>query len=111
MTKLLQFVHLPAFESSARGVLDERGRQRMEQDLLKEPERGAVIGGTGGVRKLRVAMPGRGRSGGARVIYYYLAPKGRVYLLLAYAKHDAADLSPRGKALMRRLVRQLEEGR
>jgi hypothetical protein len=83
----------------------------MEQDLLEDPERGVLIGGTGGVRKLRVALPGRGRSGGARVIYLYLAPRGRVYLLLAYAKHEAADLSPRGKALMRRLVRRLEEER
>ena len=83
----------------------------MEMELLKDPERGALIGGTGGVRKLRVALPGRGKSGGARVIYYYLAPKGRVYLLLAYAKREAADLSRRGKTLMRSLVRQLEEER
>lgn len=108
MQVLLHFVYLPAFESSARGLLDEEARRRLEKVLLENPDAGVIIGRSGGVRKLRVAVGGRGKSGGARVIYYYRPSVGRVYLLLAYAKSEAANLSNEGKAIMRTLVERLE---
>lgn len=109
MPVLLHFVYLPGFESSAQGLLDEEARRRLERALMENPEAGATIGGTGGVRKLRVALAGRGKSGGARVIYYYRPAGRRVYLLLAYAKSEAASLSNEGKAVIRALVKRLEE--
>ncbi len=105
----LHFVSLPTFEAAALGLLDEAARHHMEVRLMHDPQAGAVIAGTGGVRKLRVALPGRGRSGGARVIYYYRSSAARIYLLYMYSKNEAAGLSAHGKATMRRLVRQLEE--
>ncbi len=56
-----------------------------------------------------MALPGQGKRGGARVIYYYRTAVGRVYLLFAYGKNEAANLSTAGKAVMRALVRKLEE--
>lgn len=52
-----------------------------------------MIAGTGGVRKLRWALQGRGKSGGARVIYYYHDASLPLYLLTAYAKNEQASLS------------------
>lgn len=109
MVRLLQFIYLSNFESAATGLLDEPALHGMEQRLMADPEAGARISGTGGVRKLRVALPGRGRSGGARVIYYYRSTSARVYLLYVYPKNEATNLSARGKALLRSLVRRLEE--
>jgi hypothetical protein len=60
------------------------------------------------VRKLRVALTGRGKSGGARVIYYYHGAKERVYVILAYAKNRKASLSGREKEQLRKLISALE---
>jgi hypothetical protein len=108
MPQLLHFIYLPSFDTSAPGFLDEAARHRMERALMESPKAGARIRRTGGVRKLRIAPTGRGKSGGARVIYYYRASAGRLYLLFAYDKHDAANLSAAGRAIIRTLVRQLE---
>jgi len=61
--------------------------------VAHSPEAGDVIPGTGGVRKLRWARPGGGNRGGARVVYFYYRPDCPLYLLLAYAKAQATDLS------------------
>lgn len=65
--------------------------------------------GTGGVRKIRVALAGRGKSGGARVIYYYVGAKERVFLLLAYPKNEKDNLTGGEKEQMRKLTAILEK--
>lgn len=62
--------------------------------VAHNPVSGDVIPGTGGVRKLRWARAGSGKRGGARVVYFYYRPNCPLYLLLAYAKAQASDLSP-----------------
>jgi len=62
--------------------------------MAQEPEGGDVIPGTGGVRKLRWGRSGSGKRGGARVIYFYHDMDRPLYLLLAYAKAQAGDMSP-----------------
>ena len=81
--ELLGFVRLPMYESSAKGLLDDEAERALEQVLADDPDAGATIANTGGVQKLRIALPGRGKRGGARVIYYHRARAGRIYLLLA----------------------------
>ena len=71
--------------------------------LANHPLAGDEIPGTGGVRKLRFAASGRGKRGGARVVYFYGGEDLPVYALLAYAKSAKTDLSP----LERRTVRTL----
>lgn len=69
--------------------------------LAYNPEAGALIRGTGGLRKLRVATQGRGKRGGGRVIYYYHSEAMPLYLLLAYSKSERDDLTAaQRKALM-----------
>ena len=57
------------------------------------PKLGDVIQGTGGLRKIRVAYKGKGKRGGARVIYYFLDDKRRFYLLTIYGKNEMSDLN------------------
>lgn len=69
--------------------------------LAYNPEAGALIRGTGGLRKLRMATRGRGKRGGGRVIYYYHSEAMPLYLLLAYSKSERDDMTPaQRKALM-----------
>jgi len=58
----------------------------------------------GGLRKMRWALAGRGKSGGARVIYYWFVAQAVVYLLLIYAKNEQEDLSPEQLKLLRKTV-------
>lgn len=76
---------------------------------MDKPERGDIIKGGGGIRKLRHALPGRGKSksGGVRVIYYWLRDDGQLYMLLIYPKTKKDTLTDREIALLRELVKEL----
>lgn len=73
--------------------MTEAERARLVDYLAYNPTAGDLIQGTGGVRKLRWALEGRGKSGGARVIYFYHNAGVPVFALTAYAKNDRSDLS------------------
>ena len=74
---------------------------------MENPERGDIIKGGGGIRKLRFALPGRGKSGGVRAIYYWLRDDGQIYMLLIYPKSNKDDLTNRETALLREFVKEL----
>ena len=105
----LVFVYLPLFERTAGGLLTDEDMQTIENQLLANPRAGAVIPGTGGVRKLRVGFAGRGKSGSGRLIYLYGANKARIYFILLYPKNRMANLSGAQKLQMRQLVKQIED--
>lgn len=77
--------------------------------LVADPEAGDVISGTGGARKVRIPLEGRGKSGGGRVIYVDVVIHERIYLLLAYPKNVQADLTSEQKKMVRRVVETIKE--
>ena len=79
--------------------------------MLRNPEAGPVIQGTGGIRKARIADPGRGKGkrGGYRVIYLDLPRVERIYLLALYDKNEKDDISPNEKRILRALVGELKK--
>ena len=90
--------------SRAEKLMSEEQRSAVVDLLAASPEVGDLIPGTGGLRKVRVPLAGRGKRGGARVIYYFYDQTLPVYLLLAYAKNERDDLSAAQKASLQRLV-------
>jgi len=86
---------------------------RIQSDLVENPERGAIVKGTHGVRKARVADPAsaRGKSGSYRYLYLYLAHAGRIHLLYLFSKAEQADLSPRQKEIIGALAREIRKER
>jgi len=100
----LEFVYTPLFERTRKGLLGDEDMKRVEEELLAEPERGALLRESGGVRKIRAAPEGRGKSGGARVAYVYLPDRETVYFLIAFAKNVQANLSPNERKLLRQVV-------
>jgi hypothetical protein len=87
-------VETPTFTRLIREVLDEESYRLLQLELAADPGKGALIPGTGGVRKVRWAASGRGKSGGARVIYYWAKSREVVLMLAAYAKNDQVNLTP-----------------
>ena len=87
------FVELPIFIRCAAELFSEEDIAELQNTLLKNPAAGDVISGGRGLRKLRVPLPGRGKRGGARVIYYHWFSKEQCYLVHAYAKNVAANLT------------------
>jgi hypothetical protein len=106
------FVELPAFERNRSDYLTDEAYRGLQNEMLKDPEAGDVITGTGGLRKLRYgdATRGKGKRGGLRIIYYWWDPKKQFWLFTIYDKDELSDLSPKEKAILKTLLKQeLEE--
>lgn len=106
------FVELPAFERNRSNYLTDEAYRGLQNEMLKDPEAGDVITGTGGLRKLRYgdATRGKGKRGGLRIIYYWWDPKKQFWLFTLYDKDELDDLSPKEKAILKTLLKQeLEE--
>lgn len=101
----------PTFTRQADKLFSEDERRELIDLLSENPVAGDLIPGTGGVRKLRFAASGRGKRGGARVIYYYLDETMPIYLLLVYGKSARTDLTPDEKRAVSALVAALKATR
>jgi hypothetical protein len=77
--------------------------------LAVRPKAGDLMQGTGGVRKLRWARGGRGKSGGVRVIYYFHSEAMPLYLLTVFGKNDRANLTPTERNEMAEIVGMLKK--
>ena len=97
-------------QRAKRADLDESDLAEIIKALLERPNLGPVISGTGGARKVRVKLPGRGKSGGARVIYAVVLRATALALLDVYAKRDQADLSAQERKIIAKLIREIEAG-
>lgn len=104
MQRAITVKELSAFEAWANKALTESERQALAVFLAFNPMAGDVIPGSGGIRKVRWARPGTGKSGGFRVIYYFHSDVLPIYLITGYAKNTKANLSARDVTLFRKLV-------
>ena len=107
-----EFVESKIFSKQV-GELPGTVLANIQLDLVKNPERGAVVKGTHGVRKARVADPAsaRGKSGSYRYLYLYLEHAGRIHLLYLFSKGEQADLSPRQKQIIGELSQEIRKER
>ena len=80
--------------------------KNLQEAILVRPDRGAVLKNSGGLRKLRWAMEGRGKSGGARIIYYWAAEYDQVYMLLAFPKNAMENLNDSQLKRLRTIVEE-----
>jgi hypothetical protein len=86
-------VETPPYLADAERIFSAEERAAIVDIVSYDPRCGVVISGTGGVRKLRVAASGRGKRGGARVIYLFGGDSLPVFLLAVFAKNEKSDLS------------------
>jgi hypothetical protein len=99
----------PEFLSATRKLLNEEERIVLVDYLARNPTAGDLTQGTGGVRKLRWGLAGRGKRGGARVIYFYHNGDLPLFLLTAFAKNVQVDITQAARNDFHRLTRLLVE--
>ena len=100
MPPLTTVAETEAYLSKARKVLSETEREELVQMIAGRPDAGVVIQGTGGLRKLRIGLQGRGKRGGGRVIYWFHSLGYPAVLLWVFAKNEASDLTAAQKKLL-----------
>ena len=89
---MLTFIETKLFTSLVRQYLADDDYAALQQALVANPDAGDVIRGSGGVRKLRWGVAGRGKRGGVRVIYYLRSHQDEIWMLTVYAKNGEAGI-------------------
>jgi len=100
-------VETDTFLNRAQAILTESERANLVAFLASNPEAGNVMPGTGGARKVRWSIQGRGKRGGARTIYYYHSDTIPLFLLDIYAKNQKANLSEADKRVLKRVLAEI----
>ena len=85
---MFSFIETSLFSRLVQEYLTDEEYRKLQRKLVQNPEAGAVVSGSGGVRKLRWAAPGRGKRGGYRIIYFVRRPKGIIWMLTIYPKSE-----------------------
>ena len=103
----MEFIETPTFARMVTALLADDEYRELQNELMEDPERGDLIKGGGGIRKLRYAAQGRGKSGGVRVIYYWVKDNGQIYMLVVYPKSKKDTLSDKEVAILHEFVKEL----
>ena len=102
----MELIETSIFTKQITALLSDEEYAGFQFRIAAHPEMGALIRGGGGLRKVRVGVGSRGKSGAARVIYYWAVRKHTILLLYAYRKSAAADLTPRQIAQLAKVVKE-----
>lgn len=104
---MLTFIELAPFAAARERYLDDEEFAELQWHLIADPEAGDLIPRSGGCRKLRWSLEGRGKRGGARVIYFNRSSAGAIVLVTMYAKNVKDNIDP---GLLKRLKERFEHG-
>ncbi len=107
MCHAIEFIETVVFTKQIKALATDDELKDLQIELIEQPEKGDLIQGTGGLRKIRMATGGQGKSGSVRVIYF-LATAEIIYLVLAYPKNVKDNLSPSEKAELKKLTKLLK---
>ena len=97
------FIETPIFTADVRELLSDEAYARLQEYLVRQPDAGEVIAGTGGLRKVRWTVTGKGKRGGSRVIYFHAVAQSQIRMLLIYRKGIKDDLTQKEKSVLRKI--------
>ena len=101
---------MPIFDKQWRAMgLDDNDLQALQIELLKDPQIGSVIQGTGKLRKMRFAFPNRGKSGSSRVLYVDFVLAETIYLIFAYPKNEKENLTDEESNNIKKMIAKIEQ--
>jgi len=102
----MEFIEASAFTKYLYDYLSEEEYLGLQSFLLQNPEAGKIVRGSGGVRKVRWAMAGKGKSGGVRVIYYFKKQADEIWLLTIYSKNEVENIPAH---VLRQIAKEIED--
>ena len=105
---MFTFIEHPTFTKQIESLFSDEEYRRLQLDLAAKPESGDVIPCLAGLRKLRWGAKGKGKRGGARIIYLLIPEPGLVFLFYAYTKGDITDMSSEQKKRLAKAVEQIK---
>ena len=94
------------FTKRLRELVKDDDYKSVQLALVLRPEAGQIIRGSGGLRKIRWAASGGGKSGGYRFIYYWDKSNERIYMIFVYTKRAQNDLTPSQLKILRKLAKE-----
>jgi hypothetical protein len=97
-------IETPIFTKLITTLMSDDEYKDLQEALVTRPEMGALIKNSGGLRKVRWSLEGRGKSGGVRVIYYWMSADDQLYMLLAYPKNEQESLTDAQVSALRKIV-------
>jgi len=103
----MEFIEATAFTKHVYKYLSEDEFLGLQSFLLEYPEAGKVVPGSGGLRKVRWAISGKGKSGGVRVIYYFKRQEDEIWLLTIYSKSEIENISAH---ILRQIAKEIQNG-
>ena len=107
MSHAIEFVETSIFTRQIKELATDDELKDLQAELIAQPDKGDIIKGTGGLRKVRMAVGNKGKSGSIRVLYV-LALADKIYLVLAYPKSVKESLTAEEKAKLKQIVHSLK---
>ena len=107
--RFLTFIETEIFTKRLLKMVDDETYAGLQAELIRDPTKGKVIQGTGGLRKVRMAARGKGKRGGARIIYYFVPLADTIYMIFVYDKSEAEDLTSGQKKTLKALAEAMTE--
>ncbi len=101
----MKFIETSVFTKQVKELLPDDSYRMLQTSLMFRPDAGAVIKGSGGLRKVRWKLPGAGKRGALRTVYYWDRPE-TIYMIFMYKKTDQADLTPRQLKVLKKMVEE-----
>ena len=100
----MKIIETSIFTKKISSLLTSEEFRKLQNELILNPQRGKVIRGSGGLRKIRWGISGKGKSGGVRIIYYWMLKKNIILMLLVYPKNEQDDLTSSQLKTLKSLV-------
>jgi mRNA-degrading endonuclease RelE of RelBE toxin-antitoxin system len=100
----MKIIETTIFTKKLKTLIEDDEYRNLQNELIKNPELGKVIRGSGGLRKVRWNLPGRGKSAGVRIIYYWIKEKETILMLLIYPKNEQDNLTSEQTKILRTIV-------
>ena len=98
------FIEASLFTKKLKDYLNDEQYNALQSLLMENPVTGVLIPGTGGLRKIRWSLKGKGKRSGVRVIYYWQKSEYQICLLTIYAKNEMKDLSASDKKALKQMI-------
>ncbi len=101
----MKFIETSIFTKQVQKLLPDENYRMLQSALMFKPDAGPVISGSGGLRKIRWRLPGSGKRGSLRLIYYWDPPEN-IYMIFMYKKTDQKDLTPLQIKALKKLIKE-----